>query len=61
MSVQVILISTVPYTWAAHDEAYLLCKNSHMKLLVHEWDVVKHLLIAHSRNKAGEAVIQNDE
>jgi len=32
-----------------------------MKLLVCEWDVVKHLPTAHRRNKAGEAVIHNDE
>jgi len=40
MSVQVILINTVPYTSAAHDESYLPCKNSHKKLLVCEWDNV---------------------
>jgi len=61
MSVQVILINTVPYTSAAHDESYLPCKNSHKKLLVRKWDNVKHLPTAHKRNKAVEAVIHIDE
>jgi hypothetical protein len=32
-----------------------------MKLLVHEWDAVQHLPTAQMRNKAGEAVIHNDQ